>query len=136
MDKDTLIDLMAEAHWNSQVDEYNRWHELDGDEREEATKPMRAAFEALSSSGYMVVEGWKPIETAPKDGIVIDLHHSKYGRIRSVFWEADDEFWIAEDEDPFITHWIPLPPPPQAQVSDEERSDEVEPASNSASLTP
>jgi hypothetical protein len=83
----------------------------------------RAALTALQSSGYMVIEGWKPIDTAPKDGTVIDLHHSKHGRIRSMYWDTDDEFWIAEDEDKFLTHWISLPPPPQAQGESEERSD-------------
>jgi hypothetical protein len=124
------IFLLAGALKNALKD--TRYH-MDAEIAEECA---RATAEFFSSSGYMVVEGWKPIETAPKDGTIIDLHHSKYGRIRSVSWDRDDEFWIAEDEDPFITHWIPLPLPPQAQISDEERSDEVEPASNSASLTP
>jgi hypothetical protein len=89
-------------------------------EHDHPRNAAREALTALQSSGYMVIEGWKPIETAPKDGTVIDLHHSKHGRIRSMYWDTEDEFWIAEDEDKFLTHWISLPPPPQSQREIEE----------------
>lgn len=79
-----------------------------------------------------MANNWQPIETAPKDGTVIDLWVN--GRRRACcYWDAfdydepDDEcdgwrqsyaecvpglggFELGENEKP--THWMPLPNPP------------------------
>jgi hypothetical protein len=73
---------------------------------------------------------WQPIETAPKDGTVIDLWgygwNGKYRRMANCRWYdelGDGEFtgWEQEyAESPSyrnlrgvtFTHWMPLPPPP------------------------
>ncbi len=81
---------------------------------------------------------WQPIETAPKDGTVIDLWHEEFGRWASCNWglpdhtcgemgslcDSDvhsmDEGWVTDlNEITFpaseYTHWMPLPKPPEAQ---------------------
>ena len=70
---------------------------------------------------------WQPIETAPKDGTVIDLwginhlHYAKAGtRIVNVAWGPvrdwmghEREDWQHGRGDDFEpTHWMPLPPKP------------------------
>lgn len=78
---------------------------------------------------------WQPIETAPKDGTMIDVWNRGYGRrIPNVCWREQDkgitgemgwalsagtcgpddffERWqYLEVED--VTHWMPLPEPPK-----------------------
>lgn len=71
------------------------------------------------------IEGWQPIETAPRDGTAI-LVHSRAGWIGSVSWwsdedrdeEFDDSCFQDEHGEPVepadLTHWMPLPPAPPA----------------------
>lgn len=88
-----------------------------------------------------MVSQWKPIETAPKDGTVIDVWASKPEdwdneyyvngspktktclteacRCTNVCWDNLEEDWIyitgevvSELFDCEITHWMPLPEPP------------------------
>ena len=67
------------------------------------------------------MSGWKPIETAPKDGTIILVGVWDYGPdIASASWNG--KFWDMElygyqycgdpeFSDP--THWMPLPAPPE-----------------------
>lgn len=95
--------------------------------------PVSQATPALQSGPE-----WMPIETAPSDGRPIIVYGGRHKDPTMV--PADGEWWrstIKEYQSKAApTHWRLMPLPPQAQISDEERSDEVEPASNSASLTP
>lgn len=73
-------------------------------------------------------DGWRPIETAPKDGTKIDLWCVSDGMIgtrvpyahwcdRWCFWgdeAADSDFLVHEYGEP--THWRPLPPPPKGET--------------------
>ncbi|MCD1645218.1 hypothetical protein [Aurantimonas coralicida] len=45
---------------------------------------------------------WQDIESAPKDGTIIDLWHPAYGRMTDCWW--DDGEWAAFVSDGF-THW-------------------------------
>ena len=74
--------------------------------------------------------GWRPIETAPKDGTVIDVlvEYSLDGKRISCQREADVTFeageWLAPNgyavewgpdeygQKATVTHWMPLPAPP------------------------
>lgn len=56
--------------------------------------------------------GWQPIETAPKDGTVIDLWHKEYGRLCDTWWDAGDGVWAATGTTRAITHWMPIPEEP------------------------
>ena len=59
---------------------------------------------------------WQSIETAPKDGTVVDLWVSEDGRYTDC--QFDGGLWLHTQDgltyslgsDP--THWMPLPPPP------------------------
>lgn len=72
------------------------------------------------------MDSWQPIETAPKDGTVIDLWDGHYGvRVTNARWDhhywlngvpQGEKSWGRDDRDgPFCakpTHWMPLPTPP------------------------
>lgn len=63
---------------------------------------------------------WQPIETAPKDGTQI-LGYTVWPALTAVRW-AQESFYYGRPgwEDEFSnvewqpTHWMPLPPPPEA----------------------
>jgi hypothetical protein len=67
------------------------------------------------------MSGWKPIETAPKDGTIILISPrpglAKYlGTVRIGKWAERNGRWsfgevAGRNVDP--THWQPLPEPPQ-----------------------
>lgn len=70
---------------------------------------------------------WKTIDTAPKDGTqIILIYAQETGECFVAWWGTDivsgKHDWViarAKDGTCFIcknpTHWMPLPPPPQAQ---------------------
>lgn len=52
---------------------------------------------------------WQPIETAPKDGTIIDLR-TKGGVVCHQEWwieDGDEAFWSCDYDDLYITHWRP-----------------------------
>lgn len=62
---------------------------------------------------------WKTIDSAPKDGT---RFLSYDGKLKVVSWQKSDHNGFYFFEGPyyegrptFPTHWMPLPPPPQAQ---------------------
>ena len=75
--------------------------------------------------------GWQPIETAPKDGTRVDLWAAERERYMS---ERVTDCWFmygqwmhhrtiydeatVDDLAPLynVTHWMPLPPPPQEET--------------------
>ncbi|MGE4243657.1 DUF3850 domain-containing protein [Ramlibacter sp.] len=73
--------------------------------------------------------GWKPIETAPKDGTRIMLGIFRWsapvGRRYSDFYHLAS--WDGEASYPYIpndwTHWRELPPPPGSEPSEQDTSD-------------
>lgn len=55
---------------------------------------------------------WIPIESAPKDGTIIDLFVPIYGRIINEWWDTHHQCWSCEDiGEP--THWMKSPGDPQ-----------------------
>lgn len=90
---------------------------------------IAAAIRALSSpdhadAGKVEGDGWLPIESAPKDGTLIDLWSDEYGRLTDCYWgapmayEGGETGWVhahsnewAESPDEFV-HWRPLPSAP------------------------
>lgn len=132
MNEDQIF-LLAAALKNALKDTH---YHMDAEIAEECA---RATAEFFSSSGYMVVEGWKPIaDGCPTDGRpilacggIINNGAVRRASAYGEWWQSERARYGAKAPP---THWMPLPP--QAQISDEERSDEVDPASNSASLTP
>ena len=82
--------------------------------------------------------GWKPIETAPKDGTLILAASAVTGDRYCVAWQPGngDPEDVIDGEDHwdnvgarnaapalyfdrhFFTHWMPLPPPPSTPVGE------------------
>jgi len=65
--------------------------------------------------------GWQPIETAPKDGLEVDLYVAEAGRIPDCQWRGaewatrGDAGWERLPAEHFRpTHWMPLPKAPDA----------------------
>lgn len=85
-------------------------------------KVLHAALRRSSTR----IDGWQPIETAPKTGPAIDLWiECRFGQYREpdCLWldggwhkPADSEsatvFEPIEDVDTIVTHWMPRPEPP------------------------
>ena len=67
---------------------------------------------------------WRPIEEAPKDGTTVMVFGLNYGDKKLgthqcfARWEDDKWMetteWNLESELTYLTHWHPLPPPPEA----------------------
>jgi hypothetical protein len=65
--------------------------------------------------------GWRAIETAPKDGTAVLVSEGRF--CYSVEWNEEFDWWAVDDNKlgPFRlrgqapTHWMPLPPPPDAE---------------------
>lgn len=76
---------------------------------------IRALMEEKVTGGDL--NGWQPIETAPKDGTEIDVWCASAGgfRIPSVIWEDRYGAFFSAEEGVLgddISHWMPLPQPP------------------------
>lgn len=93
---------------------------------------------------------WEPIETAPKDGTPILVTNGigvfdAYWERRGAITQTDSPGWVDGETDKYedlvvfhtLTHWMPLPSPPQAQSQIEEpgTGDDVSAEDKSASLT-
>ena len=61
-------------------------------------------------------EGWRPIETAPRDGTRILVHPAieAADAWSKAHWSAQNECWIVGGSPSGVLHtaWHPLPPPP------------------------
>lgn len=80
-------------------------------------------FDALARAVLAAVgwHGWRPIETAPKDGTLVDLwvcDGSVGDRLADCQWLGGKWFWrypTASEVSSTPTHWQPLPPPPPSE---------------------
>lgn len=136
--RDELIEAVRAAIANALV-----W-EVEGDVRagelthEEQTKAAQAAVAAIEARG-MLSQGWRDIESAPRDGTVIDLWANGV-RYCDCFWHPDDarvgqnyivgagdgelDWYTYQDGGYWLgvnpTHWQPLPAPPVAAAEGDE----------------
>lgn len=71
---------------------------------------MRAKLDMLFDAS--LASSWQSIETAPKDGTIIDVWTQKDGRIPNVYWDGEDWVSMYLMWSGIPTHWMPLPEPP------------------------
>lgn len=137
------IERVARAIWEQRCQHWGRyrsmvpdlcgWDDLTQSKQRELLKEAAAAIAAMRGEPV----GWQPIETAPKDGAIIDVWRKEFGR-ETVYWgrrphecgemgpHCDSDWhrekqpgWVCStfgeyvggDHAPF-THWMPLPTPP------------------------
>jgi len=72
-----------------------------------------------------ITDGWRPIETAPKDGTMLLLYGKLVDSETSShflgFWSTKWSDWFNEIMDfaePFL--WMPLPPPPAMSATEKQ----------------
>ncbi len=117
------------------------WHRLTGDEAAELvamTQRLAGLYQTHPSPPEGMVGGWRPIETAPKDGVAVLVMRdiwpgAKGGRAEecnghntyvAAWWSGErggQGAWVCYMDavcDPICpiepTHWMPLPAPPLA----------------------
>jgi hypothetical protein len=73
-------------------------------------------YEAIADAGFVIEQGWQPIETAPKDGTpVLCFEPHSMGGYCFVAAPNEDGDWcdnLATLNTYKPTHWMPLPAPP------------------------
>jgi hypothetical protein len=59
---------------------------------------------------------WNAIQSAPKDGseFIAFWWEEKWPCVALVHWDAIDHGWFEDEFDVYPTHWMPIPPPPDA----------------------
>ena len=88
-------------------------------------KRPSAILAALRTAGFVIEQGWQPIETAPMDGtrILAWITHRVSDNGKKVdiptvvsWWGHDADCWVEDGYDTVHpTHWRPLPTPPEGQ---------------------
>ena len=101
------------------IDDLLSW--LDGDTPEGPTRETYELISALRELRAYRKEGWRPIETAPKDGTeILVCGPACSGFYFSVACWKDrwQESWWSDYEDEELfppSHWMPLPAAPEPQ---------------------
>ena len=104
-------------------------------DRLEATPRYNPAYRTLDSDRLFALARrgaavqWRPIEEAPKDGTPILLLIQFPGEpphIITALWDGRVPKWpwrpvggSSAYSEEYATHWMPLPPPPAGETSDE-----------------
>jgi hypothetical protein len=121
MTKDELVEVMAEEIRTEAIADYNG-------ELTNAPHLAQAALDALKAQGFVVVQGWQDIASAPRDGTEVLISGPTHP-VSTAFW-SDSIWasvnnptpnqgggWIQEEHrsDTYVftpTHWMPLPASP------------------------
>lgn len=66
---------------------------------------------------------WQPIETAPRDTMILAGNSregyttlANFDHDREEWWEANTHWTDAHSAPLYPTHWMPLPPPPEGET--------------------
>lgn len=90
-----------------------KWEPMDGKLVWEASAAADARIRELEAE-----REWRPIDTAPKDGthILANLETRSEQWQETLFWDGAEEWWWSVRKGDYIeyevTHWMPLPQPP------------------------
>ena len=126
---DRALEAAARAIWAADGldrDDDNGW---DGQAVSEHTRNMVRAEARAAVTAYLAEagDGWRDIETAPKDGTRVLLYpggaftarwseECQFGQFKNApgwqIFECEDPFYSVAEDKP--THWMPLPAPPAA----------------------
>ena len=70
---------------------------------------IKQQAERIMSEVDALPDGWRSIETAPRDGTIVDLLTAGGSIAHDEWWIEDDgeAFWSCDFDDNFITHWRP-----------------------------
>lgn len=130
-DRDNAFDSAKRVAWRSALSAKDHRLNMGGT----ANEALRAAVQAFSEVFCDTVgellshpresEGWRPIETAPKDERVIlfspcwgtEAGYHSITRTREPSWFSASGAPYADTEQP--THWMPLPSPPMVEARDD-----------------
>lgn len=82
---------------------------------------MGHALDAAERAGFAWSAGWRPIESAPRNGRTTPLckfheiiGRDDVGRVAAIAWGEASELWLDANGDEFYpTHWMPLLPLPK-----------------------
>ena len=72
-------------------------------------------YRGLAARSLVIDNDWQPIATAPKDGTMVLVYSAAWGEVGVAYchgtwcWQHDEVGEIINE----ITHWMPLPKPPQ-----------------------
>lgn len=101
-----------------------------------ATDCARSIITLITETGLAAPEGWRPIESAPKNGTPVDLwvlwacgsrveaQRATGARWRDGFWHANGiQLSPCSGIVPNITHWQPLPAAPLPATLSEGKED-------------
>ncbi len=88
----------------------DRWMKYESD----AKRMIELVRKFVAAPPTAQAEGWRPIETAPRDGTEVLADTSGLGRV-VVYWDDEESQWgtgLGYLDRGAPTHWMPLPPPP------------------------
>lgn len=78
------------------------------------------ALSIFEAKGLAVVQRWQPIESAPKDRLIL-VYCPSYQGLNAIVcccqWHEDAGFCVDELRSP--SHWMPLPAPPTNSTKEE-----------------
>jgi hypothetical protein len=113
-DRDKLIEDLTHEAW---------LRDTDATDLSDIRAGVMRTIAAIEANGLVVVPGWQPIESAPRDGTRVYAKGRDFGKPDGdehfvwVVWELGE--WLeADDENStcwHLTHWMPLPAAPKGE---------------------
>lgn len=99
----------------------------DGDDFSEVDKAVGKYKEHVAWTAEEIgnkQSGWKPIETAPRDGTEVDLWHRSGYRVIGIRWNSAADHWQTCHNDMEFTHWMPTPDWPETTGTPDNKRDQ------------